>query len=81
MRHQFAYTVNKGEKVRLCVCDENGELDRDLNMYVLIHELTHIYDKRYIDTPEKHDEYFWVLFSKIISRALQLKLLSKHIFE
>lgn len=49
-------------------------------MYVLIHELTHIYDKRYLDTPEKHDEYFWVLFAKMIKRAISLNLLNLAVF-
>lgn len=47
-------------------------------MYVLLHELTHIYDKKYL--PGVHDEYFWILFSKIIKRAISEDLLDKNIF-
>lgn len=33
-------------------------------MYVLIHELTHAYDPKYLTG--KHDTYFWILFSKLV---------------
>lgn len=47
-------------------------------MYVLLHELTHIYDPKYL--PGKHDDYFWILFSKIIKRAISEQLLNPIIF-
>ena len=33
---------------KLCVADEKGFVDPDVNLYVLIHELTHIYDVKYL---------------------------------
>ena len=78
---QFAYTINKGEKIKLCLQDAEGEVDRDLNMYVLIHEITHIFDKKYLTTANAHDEYFWVVFSKMITRAIQLNLVNPSIFD
>ena len=47
-------------------------------MYVLLHELTHIYDKKYL--PGVHDEYFWILFSKINIRDIREGLWDKNIF-
>lgn len=76
--YQFAYTQGKGRLTKLCVADENGFVDKDVNMYVLIHELTHAYDPVY--QPNVHDEYFWILFSKLIMRALDLGLLSPSVF-
>lgn len=48
-------------------------------MYVLIHELTHAYDPKYL--PSVHDEYFWILFSKLIMRAIDLGLLNVSVFD
>lgn len=79
IQHQFAYTENKGELTKLCLKDSQGNVDLDLNMYVLLHELTHTYDTKYL--PGVHDEYFWILFSKIIKRAISEGLLSEDIFK
>ena len=54
-------------------------VDPDVNTYVLIHELTHTYDPKYL--PGEHDEYFWILYSKLLLRAIDLKLLDTKIFE
>ena len=43
-------------------------------MYVLLHEITHIYDKKYLDD-FSHDDYFWVIFSKLVKRAVDLDLI------
>lgn len=51
--YEFAYTLDKGRVTKLCVADENGFVNPDVNFYVLIHELTHIYDKKYL--PGEHD--------------------------
>lgn len=53
-------------------------VDPDVNTYVLIHELTHTYDPKYL--PGEHDEYFWILYSKLLLRAIDLKLLDTKIF-
>ena len=55
-------------------------MDRDLNLYVLIHEITHIYDSRFLTTPGSHDDYFWILFAKLIKRAIRLGILDQEIF-
>ena len=68
--HQFAFTTNKGENIKICLCDDDGEVDLDLNMYVLIHELTHVYDTRFLTTKTSHDTYFWTLFSNLLMRAI-----------
>ena len=66
--YEFAYTLDKGRVTKLCVADENGFVNPDVNFYVLIHELTHIYDTKYL--PGEHDQYFWILFSKLVIRAI-----------
>ena len=71
---KFAYTKNKDEVIKLCTNDEDGLLDEDVNMYVLLHEITHIYDKKYLDD-FSHDDYFWVIFSKLVKRAVDLDLI------
>ena len=64
---------------KLCVADEKGFVNKDVNMYVLIHELTHAYDPKYL--PNVHDEYFWILFSKLVMRAIDLGLLNVSVFD
>lgn len=54
-------------------------MDRDVNFYVLIHEMTHIYDTKYLSNSASHDDYFWILFSKIIKRAISVGLLDQNI--
>lgn len=77
--YQFAYTLDKGRVTKLCVADENGLVNPDVNTYVLIHELTHAYDPKYL--PGEHDEYFWILYSKLLMRALEINLLNPDIFK
>ena len=60
--------------MKLCTNDEKGFLDPDVNMYVLLHEITHIYDTKYLNAAS-HDEYFWVVFSKLVIRAVNLGLI------
>lgn len=49
-------------------------------MYVLIHELTHIYDPKFLTGKQAHDEFFWTLMSKLDKRAIELGILSTNIF-
>lgn len=81
MQKQFAYTQRKGKLLKLCLSDKDGEVDLDLNMYVLIHEITHIYDPLVANTQAKHGDYFWILFSKLIKRALEIGVLDARIFD
>lgn len=66
-----SYTVNKGEKLVICLADrETDELySYNLLMYVLLHELAHI-----INTTYGHDENFKKIFKIITQRAVDLNL-------
>lgn len=47
-------------------------------MYVLIHEIVHIYDPRF---SSPHDDYFWKLLSHLLIVAFNLRLLDPTIFK
>lgn len=66
-----SYTVNKGEKIVLCLADrENDNLySYNLLMYVLIHELAHI-----LNTTYGHDDNFKKTFRFILEKAIELNL-------
>ena len=66
-----SYTVNKGEKIILCLADrENDNLySYNLLMYVLIHELAHI-----LNTTYGHDDNFKKTFRFILEKAIELNL-------
>ena len=66
-----SYTVNKGEKIILCLADrENDNLySYNLLMYVLIHELEHI-----LNTTYGHDDNFKKTFRFILEKAIELNL-------
>lgn len=66
-----SYTVNKGEKIVLCLADrENDNLySYNLLIYVLIHELAHI-----LNTTYGHDENFKKIFKFILQKATELNL-------
>ena len=66
-----SYTVNKEEKIILCLADrENDNLySYNLLMYVLIHELAHI-----LNTTYGHDDNFKKTFRFILEKAIELNL-------
>ena len=66
-----SYTVNKGEKIIICLADrENDNLySYNLLMYVLIHELAHI-----LNTTYGHDDNFKKTFRFILEKAIELNL-------
>ena len=66
-----SYTVNKGEKIILCLANrENDNLySYNLLMYVLIHELAHI-----LNTTYGHDDNFKKTFRFILEKAIELNL-------
>ena len=67
-----AYTINKGEQMRICVRDERSdnlfENEND-SMFVIIHELGHLMSKSY-----GHNLEFKRNFSYITKVAVQLGL-------
>lgn len=58
--------------------DKNGKVDFNVNLYVMIHELTHCYDDKILKN--KHDEWFNNLFAKLVWRAIDLRLIDTRIF-
>lgn len=48
-------------------------------MFVLIHEMTHVLMNKTL-TGKYHSKNFWRLFSRIIMRAIELKILNPKIF-
>ena len=49
-------------------------------MYVLLHELTHIYDEKFLLNANAHDDFFWTLFSRLILQAMDDGYISPSIF-
>lgn len=67
-REKETYTINKGEKMVLCLRNykKNGELHDDMNliMFVCLHELAHI-----MTITAHHTEEFWNNFHFILKEA------------
>ena len=64
-----SYTVNKGEKIVVCLKQKNGDLvELNTLMYEIIHELAHICDL----TSEQHDEKFWKNFEWLLTEAINI---------
>ena len=59
------YTVNKGEKIGICLTDDN----ENALFFVIMHELSHVITKEY-----GHTEKFWENFEYIIKQAVKLGL-------
>lgn len=65
-----AYTVNKGEEMRLCIRNRNGTFeDSNTAFFVIIHEMAHL-----CSTSWGHNEEFRDYFSQIVSVASSLGL-------
>ena len=64
-----SYTVNKGEKIVVCLRQKNNNfVEINTLMYVIIHELAHICDL----TSEQHDEKFWNNFEWLLEHAVNI---------
>jgi hypothetical protein len=67
---EAAYSINKGERIGICIKDKKGNFENFNNMFfVLMHELAHIMSEDY-----GHHETFWKNFSLLISNAIESKL-------
>lgn len=67
-----SYTINKGEKIVLCLrSKDNDENIQDENtiMFVALHELSHI-----MTVMLHHPEDFWKNFKFILENAIELKI-------
>ena len=73
-----SYSVNKGEKIVLCVYDYKNEHLYKFNtiMYVAIHELAHIGNPTF-----GHDESFYFIFNNLIQEAIRLEVYKFYDYE
>ena len=72
-----SYSVNKGEKIILCIRQSDGSfVDKNVLLYVAIHELAHIMTSEVGHTP-----VFWENFRFILSEAIDLGIYKKVDFD
>jgi len=65
-----SYSVNKGEKIILCIRQKDKSfVDKNTIMYVAIHELGHLMTEEI-----GHTDMFWNNFKFILNEAVELKL-------
>lgn len=69
-----SYSINKGEKIILCIRqkDTNELVDKNVVMYVTIHELAHLMTDEIGHTPK-----FWDNFKFILTEAVDIGLYKK----
>lgn len=67
---EAAYSINKGEKIGICVYNKNRFiLDENTMFFVVMHELAHVMSVKYA-----HDKEFWNNFSKLIDISEKIGL-------
>jgi hypothetical protein len=72
-----SYSVNKGEKIVLCIRQSGGEfVDENILMYVALHELAHLMTKEV-----GHPKSFWDNFKRIINEAIKIGVYTKVDFD
>lgn len=73
-----SYSINKGEKVVLCLRSRNSKnilVNENLLMFVALHELSHIMTKSVGHTKE-----FWDNFRFLLSESIKIKIYIKQNF-
>ena len=77
-KNATSYSVNKGDKIVLCLYDYTNKVMYDFNtlMYVSIHELSHI-----ANPTIGHDESFYYIFNDLINNAIRLKIYNFYDYE
>jgi hypothetical protein len=72
-----SYSVNKGEKIIICIRQKNKSfVDKNTVMYVAVHELGHLMTKEIGHTPS-----FWENFKFLLSEAVLIGLYKKVDFD
>jgi predicted metal-dependent hydrolase len=74
-----SYSVNKGEKIVLCLRSRDGKdtlIDENTLTFVSIHELAHI-----MTLSVGHSDEFWKNFKFLLEEAINLKLYTKENYE
>jgi predicted metal-dependent hydrolase len=71
MEHGYtSYSVNKGEKIVLCIRQKDGQfVSQNIIMYVAIHELAHI-----MTHEVGHTDAFWANFKFLLREAMTIGL-------
>jgi len=70
-----SYSVNKGERLILCIRQKDAEdsfVDKNVIMYVAIHEISHLATESI-----GHDQAFWDNFKFILQEAVSIDLYKK----
>lgn len=65
--HDTAYTLGKGRQTFICLRDRSNPqklVDEDLLFFVLLHEASHMANKKY-----GHDTEFWTIFKFLLREA------------
>lgn len=66
-KNEAAYSINKGERIGICLRKKNGNIEHENTMFfVLMHELAHIMSRKYA-----HDAEFWDNFALLIKAATE----------
>lgn len=72
-----SYSVNKGEKIVMCLRHPGGEfVDENVLTYVALHELGHLMTKEI-----GHPESFWTNFKRIANEAMTIGVYRKVNFD
>ena len=72
-----SYSVNKGEKIILCIRQSDGSfVEKNILLYVAIHELAHIMTSEVGHTP-----LFWSNFKFILSDAFAIAIYRMVVFD
>jgi len=72
-----SYSVNKGEKVVMCLRNRDNKLvDINTLFYVYAHEFTHMICKEYNHTP-----LFWKIFKEVLEEAINIGIYVRQDFE
>lgn len=70
-----SYSVNKGERIILCIRQKdtaNSFVDKNILLYVAIHELAHLATESV-----GHDQTFWDNFKFILNEAVEINIYKK----
>lgn len=68
-----SYTVNKGEKLILCIRQKDQTfVDKNTIIYIAVHELAHI-----MTTELGHTDTFWANFKILLNEAMEIGLYKK----
>lgn len=71
-----SYSINKGEKIVLCIRQKNKSfVDKNVVMYVAIHELAHA-----MTSEIGHTALFWNNFKLLLENAIEINIYTKQDF-